>query len=237
MNPIDNAIVLEEAKRYTDKKMQNVLGTEKINVLIDLPMDEGHAFLERKAGLVAGTTYTVALDSGNYTAVCKRIDSNGESILIIGNAALLGMPGMEDTGESFIVYEGYDSVSESYISVVVDAQAGTRCKVYETIHHIDPKFLPGVCLPVVELSTTVSSTLSELSTSESNLMDAAYNQKCPVIIKCDIEVNADLATDCYFVCAPFNIEGSRMMQASFGGKMVTFLSNEAGEWSATFSAE
>ena len=234
MNPIDNAIVLDEAKRYTDKKMQNVLGAERINVLIDLPLDEGHASLERKVGLVAGTTYTVALDSGNYSAVCKRIDSNGESMLLIGNAALLGIPGMEDTGESFLIYEGYDSVTETYVTMVADAQAGTRCKVYETIRTIDPKFLPGVCLPVVELSGTLT-TSDAVAEEDCAKLKAAHGSNLPVVIKSDAIINNTRYADSalIYISGTMPDNGVMFFVASLGTIQLQILSNDDGEtWNA-----
>lgn len=60
-------------------------------------------------------------------------------------------------------------------------------ETHETIHPIDPKFLPGVCLPVVELSTAETTELYnngsvELSEEAFKTVKMAYAQRMPLIL-------------------------------------------------------
>jgi hypothetical protein len=96
--------------------------------------------------IIEGKSYTVTTDSGSYTSVCKKISFGDESLLFVGNGKLFGL---EDTGESFFVSSQFDV--NSYLLICADFNSGNHIKaeLAETIHHIDPKFLPGVCLPKV----------------------------------------------------------------------------------------
>lgn len=53
----------------------------------------------------------------------------------------------------------------------------------ELIHPIDPKYLPGVCLPVVELRTAILSanTIEPLFADDSAALDAVYANKQPIV--------------------------------------------------------
>ena len=115
-----------------------------------------YGVVTRYIGLAAGKTYNVSFLGGTFQAVCKA----GEEIRYIGNLSLF-IEDAENTGEVFCIAE-----------VVEDGQIGTvwsfsiegeefTVSTAETIHPIDPKFLPGVCLPVVELSTVFDSTTEE----------------------------------------------------------------------------
>ena len=57
--------------------------------------------------------------------------------------------------------------------------------IRSTIHPIDPKFLPGVCLPVVELSTNLSGTDAiDLTAEESAMLTATLSSKSAIMLKC-----------------------------------------------------
>ena len=55
--------------------------------------------------------------------------------------------------------------------------------IAETITPIDQKYLPGVCLPVVELSTVVTEEGAELTAEESALMDKVAAMDVPIVAK------------------------------------------------------
>lgn len=82
----------------------------------------------------------------------------------------------------------------------IDMNGGATCTIStpETIHPIDPKYLPGVCLPVVELSTAFAGGAT-LSAEECALLDAAYEGNTPVVIKCNIALQGYELTDCIAV--------------------------------------
>lgn len=56
----------------------------------------------------------------------------------------------------------------------------------ETIVPIDQKYLPGVCLPVVELTTEPTAEGAVLTAEESAKLDAVATLKLPIIVKCNI---------------------------------------------------
>ena len=105
-----------------------------------------------EASWVVGEQYRVIWDGVPYDLVLKEVSSTS-SWLYLGN----GKPyGKEDTGEPFCV-----SVSASYTYGMVADFADnsvTRThtlkveQVTETTTPIDPKYLPGVCLPVFDFS-------------------------------------------------------------------------------------
>lgn len=61
-------------------------------------------------------------------------------------------------------------------------EGGTGYTEGETIHPIDPKFLPGVCLPVVELETELSKTEVELSENDVAKLEA-IDHLSPFVLK------------------------------------------------------
>lgn len=78
-----------------------------------------------------------------------------------------------DVGTYFAKYtDGSGYVSEVYTES-------------ETIVPIDQKYLPGVCLPVVELSTTFASG-ADLTEEEDKLLKAAWENDSPIVVKCAI---------------------------------------------------
>lgn len=131
--------------------------------------------------LTVGETYTVITESGSFSAVCKDFDGGS----LLGNLASIN-PSGENTGESFVVYVGVEK-GEAY-GVAVDQNGGSFIKVItpETIVPIDPKYLPGVCLPVVELTTMPTEEGAALSESESAAVQAAFDTGMPCVIKCTI---------------------------------------------------
>lgn len=63
------------------------------------------------------------------------------------------------------------------------AQYVTRVEFAETIHTIDEKYLPGVCLPVVELETVVVSGAT-FTDAENAALTAAKEAGVPFVLKC-----------------------------------------------------
>lgn len=125
--------------------------------------------------LVVGKGYTVTTDSGVFTSVCK---TDGLYIYL-GNMKFFGG---EDTGESFVACMAKESV---WFFLALDYASGSHMKIVseETIHPIDQKYLPGVCLPVVELTTEPTADGVELTAEESAKMDAVAENIMPFIVK------------------------------------------------------
>ena len=140
---------------------------------------------------IAGKTYSVTTDSGSFTTVCK----NHDGILYLGNLSFI-IPGIPNAGESFVVMETADAGGVA--SGAYDFNKGktlTIAEVTETTTPIDPKYLPGVCLPVVELTTVGTSSGAALTAEESAKMDEAAALKLPCIIKNPIFTGVYMFTD------------------------------------------
>ena len=138
-------IVLAMAKKYADSRVDGLLSGEKTAILADFALSDGGYEAEgNKIGLEVGKTYTITLDSGTYTGICKMLEADGTTLYCIGNA--VDVTGI-DTGEPYVVFE-----SAAGSTLAFDFNGGTRLTISETIVSIDPKYLPGVCLPVVELN-------------------------------------------------------------------------------------
>ena len=128
--------------------------------------------------LIAGKTYSVTTDSGSFTAVCK----NQDGILYLGNLSFM-IPGIPNDGESFAVMETADAGGVA--SGAYDFNKGktlTIAEVTQTTTPIDPKYLPGVCLPFVELNTVVSPEGTELTAEESAAITAASERNLPIFV-------------------------------------------------------
>ena len=108
-------------------------------------------------GLELGKKYTVTLDSGTYEVECI---SAGENL------------GLTDP-DYFIVQEVVEDGLK--ITFAEDFNCGNHITISETetIHPIDPKYLPGVCLPVVELSTVPTADGAALTAEETAQLSSA----------------------------------------------------------------
>lgn len=149
MNPIDNAILLDEIRKALNILLKSgQVGhteTELTEILSETNVEyndgDGIEVSATIAPLVVGNTYKVLWDGVPY--ICTAILFDG--FVYIGN--LIATDGA-DTGEPFgVAFRG----KRFNIFSVRDEDTHTcSIKAYsETIHPIDPKFLPGVCLPVV----------------------------------------------------------------------------------------
>ena len=136
-------VTLAMAKAYSDSKGGYV---EPGKTILDVKLMEVEGICvyesyEIRVHLEVGKTYTVTLDSGAFSAVCKEGLLEGSIVCFLGNAIIVGG---EDTGEPFFVCSDYVAEAESVHTLVVDMNGGTKCVIAtaETIVPIDPKFLP-----------------------------------------------------------------------------------------------
>ena len=82
-----------------------------------------------------------------------------------------------------------DEAGQAVYGLIMDLPAGATVTITETetIVPIDPKFIPGVCLPVVKLSTTWAN--NAIYTAEENAkLKAAWENDTPIVVKCGITV-------------------------------------------------
>ena len=185
IDPIINAKLnkLLDAGGYSKTKNETILAEV---VLAENPEAPGVTVYQGsdKLGLVAGKTYTVHLDSGSYETVCKDFGGG----LLLGNGAIVGSDSFA-SDESFAIGEmGADGQS---MCIIVDANNGKKASVSaitETIVPIDQTYLPGVCLPVVELSPEFIEELSEVTGS----------MACPDKIATALDAAKALCSPCIF---------------------------------------
>lgn len=139
-----------------------------------------------------------------------------------GNAALAGIG--DNTGEPFFVIFDFDQNKTLFIV----EQGGTynfRCMYcVETIHTIDPKFLPGAVLPVVELETEISISESAiaLSQTDSVALDNALASNLPCVVTLTI---ADFGASMKF-SALFNLtvsEFDNTKEVTYSAGIVNFV--------------
>lgn len=177
-----DVVTLSMAKAYTDSQRLAYTEGGKIMWDVELVPMEGTGFTYFQESntdqtvLSVGKTYTVTTDSGSFTTVCKEMSG----VVFLGNGSILGITGVEDSGENFLV-----AVDEDHVMGFLDFNGGSRMEISTaaTIHPIDQKFLPGVCLPVVELSTKANIMEAVyLSEADKTAMDDAWKKNTPCII-------------------------------------------------------
>ena len=138
-----------------------------------------------------GATYRVSMDSGVYTAICKKYVTDEVTLFILGNPERFGAG--EDTGETFSVAT-FDA--GGIMGMAFDYNDGEYITVYkktETIHPIDQKYLPGVCLEMIELTSEIpinAKDIPPLTAEESAVLSTAAAKGLPVIIKFNLNGNA-----------------------------------------------
>lgn len=200
MGVIDRAILQDEIRQALNALFANgqVGRTEAQAVLYekhapDGSMDGVTGWTEETGGYTTdftiGKKYVVCLDSGTYETECRQVTEDGFNVYL-GNGKLLNMTGIEgdypDTGESFVVVieMGVDRIA------ILDTNGGQSVviKTLETIHPIDQKFLPGVCLPVLKLSQETMAGIfasgnASCTAEEHAIIWGAYQALYPLIIK------------------------------------------------------
>ena len=193
--------ILEEAKKYTDSQRLVHIETERYTMLPRQTItcvQEGSVGLSVYQGpydlnlwdmfvwLNTRPNYTVSveLDGRKYNTNFHPEIEDGA--IVLGNVGILDLG--TDTGEPFVIAFGENNFTfvlhDSSESVTVEVSITLE---NEIIHPIDPKYLPGVCLPVVELSTTFTHG-GDLTGEEDELLKAAYEGDIPIVIRCDIDL-------------------------------------------------
>ena len=133
--------------------------------------------------IVPGKTYLVTLDGEVFSCVCKEIlQDNGSAVRWLGNPSLF-LNEYENTGESFVYIEQYsDLICICDFATNEMKELPFVVSETETIRPIEPKFLPGVCLPVVELSTAINPHAS-LTVEENEALNYAATNLLPVVVR------------------------------------------------------
>lgn len=219
-----DVVTLSMAKAYTDSQRLAYTEGGKIMWDVELVPMEGTGFTYFQESntdqtvLSVGKTYTVTTDSGSFTTVCKEMSG----VVFLGNGSILGITGVEDSGENFLV-----AVDEDHVMGFFDFNGGSRMEISTaaTIHPIDPKFLPGVCLPVVELSGAET-----LTTEEQAQLTACAKQGIPIVVKIVQEgtVEASEVLQYLFIGKADEYHG-------YAGDIGKFLGTEDGVWTVLWN--
>ena len=170
-------------------------------------------------------SYHVIWDSKEYVCEPWTVSGNGNKNVYLGNNYHSSGKKEEDNGLPF--YFDFLTLSNGTIRFHVLTDYGdysTRTiSIYtqtETITPIDPKYLPGVCLPVVEIASAeypFSGDPVALSAEESAKFAAAAETGLPVVIK--LTLNSMSLTAQYM---------SGLYMGNFGSGILSFAFSENG---------
>lgn len=178
--------------------------------------------------MIDGATYVVTIGE----VECEITGRIVSDFLTLGNKAIQD-PNYTNTGEVFFIELDLTGDKDWCLLLLREAVTeNTIIKVEmvaETIHPIDPKFLPGVCLPVVELSTTFA--IGASFTEEENAkLKAVWESGTPMITKCNMTLeNFGNLTDCQAVWNRGLSSAVCAFLFSFGGLMLQIASMDNGE--------
>lgn len=164
-----------------------------------------------------GQSYVVTINGTKYERTCYYVTDGG---WCIGNAQM-HKDNYEDNGDSFCIFKtATGGLTHLYandpnthdISV---SRAITVKLVTETIHPIDPKYIPGAVLPVVEITTAITVDGAELTAEEAAKLDSLNGMPC--IIKTNqngivfnVVANFDVLTEDMTNAYLFTIMGSEI---------------------------
>ncbi len=220
-------IALAMAKAYSDKKG----GYVERDAIVLLPEQTVTAADKRGAAYYAsgieytpydgGGTALFIVDGVRYEA---ELSSEGNGTWIGGNMGLASSAN-PDNGLPFCVI-----LPQNRIYFATEGEHTVYVELPDTNHPIDPKYLPGVCLPVVKLSTTVESGAT-FTDVENTALNEAFEKNSPIALRCNIQMGNILATDCRLACVAFSMPNTKGISASFGAVVIEFYSNNGGAWS------
>lgn len=133
--------------------------------------------------LFNGTTLNITADELTITG-----NDYYKAVSYAGNAGIM------------IWYEGNTAGASAgtYVVSSLEAQTYVSRIVCKTTHKIEQKFLPGVCLPVVELSTTLPADVGGFTADESAQLIEAAKSKCFILL---------FNTACAALCRPYEEDG------------------------------
>lgn len=140
----------------------------------------------------AGDLVTLTLDGVVYSEQAKESTRDDVTYIYIGNGAMVG----DDTGENYGAV--YISSYEAWLVFLVDESNNQTTTTHtvelsfktQTIVPIDPKFLPGVCLPVVEITTLPTLGAVPLSDAENAKLNEMAEIGTPFFAKIFLEGTA-----------------------------------------------
>lgn len=146
--------------------------------------------IEGRLNLVAGQTYTLSIpDIPEVPAIeCKCVDMSGGAGLAfaLGNLAIFDSDEGEDTGEFYVVMEGYSDGKWMYFAISKLGAHSLSITCTETVHTIEPKYIPNY-MPMVDISeeTFIASMSDEtdVTADEAAALDEAAKTKMPLLLR------------------------------------------------------
>lgn len=172
--------------------------------------------------ITAGLQLVVHYDGEDY--ICTVMEVSG--VFAFGNLGVLGIG--PDTGEPFLITDNGDRLGVIAADTAETHTIGIICDT-ETVHTIDPKFIPGAVLPVVKLTTVVTAEGAELTVEEAAKMDALSGN--PAVLKANVEGVGE-------ICGVINamvVGGQQSYMVGFG-TLYVILQNSDGAWTALHTA-
>lgn len=184
---------LEESGQvgYIEKPETVFLPETTITIAVGATDSARYATAPLLADLVVGETYTVIYDGVEYNCVAEQTLMGGK-VMSVGKT---GMYNGEELDSELPFFGYYVPRMASFqkekfqLAVMPDGNPHTVSIVpKETIHPIDPKFLPGVCLPVVELSAETmtalySGSIVMATEKETAAFMAAKEKVSPLVVR------------------------------------------------------
>lgn len=162
---------------YSKKELKTIVPTTEIPFEVQDGMGNYTYENAELSDIAPEKTYKVLWDGVEYICVAFVF---AEDAVVIGRNPMTGENGEPFTfmlipGAGLDVY-AYSDAPTHTVSIATET---------ETITPIDQKYLPGVCLPVVELSTELANN-AVLTDAESALLATAFEVGTPVVIRCAV---------------------------------------------------
>lgn len=183
-----------------------------------------------------GEKYAVRFDHGTYEVECKRVNVDEENgggwFYYLGNPSVLAKLGIStaapdiDTGESFVVLVASFGM---VIAADMDKSQSIVVTSKETIHPIDPKYLPGVCLPVVELETTVVSEAA-FTDAENAMLTQAFDSGLPPVINANFSDGVSIYQNVATVAQTATVDSNRAYLVQQGSFVYQIISADGVTW-------
>lgn len=168
-----------EKLAYTEKQTTEIVPetTAQYNpddglyLKVSTPFVENGSYVFSINGVTLKDTVAMSNDRLLFNALASGINIGG------GVVAFAEIDGNSDNKAFWFDFEG--DITDVTVSVYQET---------EVIHPIDPKYIPGAVLPVVELSTDFSSGSAELSADETAQLASALETSDFALIKFPIEL-------------------------------------------------
>lgn len=215
-------ITLAMAKPIPIKKAGYVEVSEAV-IFENLAVSGGEADTTVTTQMIPGKTYIVTVGGVKYERVCYTEAFDG--IACVGNARLYDFVN-EDNGDDFFVGQARETIVQCYTRNMGDTTI-TLAEKTETIHPIDPKYLPGVCLPVVELTTEPTvGTSASLTADESAKLDEVVTLKTPIVLNFVYPDMGEMSCVCFYMASANGF----VHHFSFGNTMTLIVGYGDGAW-------